>query len=32
VVFTPQWRPDDPADVGEHPERASILAVVGRKP
>jgi hypothetical protein len=32
VVFTPQWRPDDPADIGEHPERASILAVVGRKP
>lgn len=32
VVFTPEWRPDDPADVGQHPERAGILAVVGRKP
>jgi hypothetical protein len=32
VVFTPEWRPDDPADVGPAPERAGILAVVGRKP
>ena len=32
VVFTPQWRPDDPDDVGDHPEQAGILAVVGRVP
>jgi hypothetical protein len=32
VVFTPQWRPDNAEDVGEHPERAVMLAGVGRKP
>jgi hypothetical protein len=31
IVFTPEWRPDDPAEVGEHPELASQLALVGRK-
>jgi len=31
IVFTPEWRPDDPADVGEHPEQASQLALVARK-
>ncbi len=31
IVFTPQWRPDDPGDVGEHPELASQLALVARK-
>ncbi|MEV4145170.1 SAM-dependent methyltransferase [Amycolatopsis sp. NPDC049691] len=31
IVFTPEWRPDDPAEVGEHPERASQLALVARK-
>ncbi len=31
IVFTPEWRPDDPADVGEHPELASQLALVARK-
>jgi SAM-dependent methyltransferase len=31
IVFTPEWRPDDPADVGPHPELASQLALVGRK-
>ncbi|MEU4246474.1 SAM-dependent methyltransferase [Amycolatopsis sp. NPDC026612] len=31
IVFTPLWRPDDPADVGEHPEQASQLALVARK-
>ena len=31
IVFTPEWRPDDPAEVGEHPEQASQLALVGRK-
>ncbi|MEU0532827.1 SAM-dependent methyltransferase [Amycolatopsis tolypomycina] len=31
IVFTPEWRPDDPADVGERPELASQLALVARK-
>ncbi|WP_206793415.1 SAM-dependent methyltransferase [Amycolatopsis sp. MtRt-6] len=31
IVFTPEWRPDDPAEVGAHPEQASQLALVGRK-
>ncbi|WP_086843955.1 SAM-dependent methyltransferase [Amycolatopsis kentuckyensis] len=31
IVFTPEWRPDDPAEVGEHPEHASQLALVARK-
>jgi hypothetical protein len=31
LVWTPQWRPDRDADVGEHPERARIYAAVGRK-
>jgi S-adenosyl methyltransferase len=31
IVFTPEWRPDDPAEVGEHPEQASQLALVARK-
>ncbi|MCR6481698.1 SAM-dependent methyltransferase [Amycolatopsis sp. OK19-0408] len=31
IVFTPQWRPDDPAEVGAHPELASQLALVARK-
>ncbi|HET6504864.1 MAG TPA: SAM-dependent methyltransferase [Amycolatopsis sp.] len=30
VVFTPQWHPDHPDDVGDHPEHAGILAIVGR--
>lgn len=30
VVFTPQWRPERPADA-EDPERALALAAVGRK-
>jgi SAM-dependent methyltransferase len=32
VVFLPQWRPEDPGDVGDHPERAGQYAGVGRKP
>lgn len=32
VVWTPQWRPDDPAEVPEHPEKAVLLAGVGRLP
>ncbi|MGK3206669.1 SAM-dependent methyltransferase [Amycolatopsis sp. MEPSY49] len=31
IVFTPEWRPDDPGEVGEHPELASQLALVARK-
>ncbi|MGW3958578.1 SAM-dependent methyltransferase [Amycolatopsis sp. NPDC005003] len=31
IVFTPEWRPDDPSEVGEHPEQASQLALVARK-
>lgn len=32
VVWTPEWHPDDPADVPEHPERAVMLAGVARLP
>ncbi|HEY8474810.1 MAG TPA: SAM-dependent methyltransferase [Natronosporangium sp.] len=32
VVYVPQWRPEDPDDVGEHPERSGQYAGVGRKP
>ncbi|WP_158886939.1 SAM-dependent methyltransferase [Amycolatopsis anabasis] len=32
VVFTPEWRPAHPDDVGDRPERAVMLAAVGRKP
>jgi hypothetical protein len=36
VVYLPQWRPDSPHDVGEHPELSSSYAAVGhlrnRKP
>jgi len=31
IVFTPEWRPDDPSEVGENPELASQLALVARK-
>jgi hypothetical protein len=31
LVWTPQWRPDRPQDVGEHPERLVTYAGVGRK-
>ena len=31
IVFLPQWRPDDPADVGEAPEECGGLALVARK-
>jgi SAM-dependent methyltransferase len=31
LVWAPQWRPESPDDVGEHPERASNLVGVGRK-
>lgn len=31
VVFLPQWRPDDPVTAGDHPERFTGYAVVGRR-
>jgi SAM-dependent methyltransferase len=31
LVHIPLWRPDDQAEVGEHPERANGFAGVGRK-
>ncbi|MEN3357120.1 MAG: hypothetical protein V7637_1102 [Mycobacteriales bacterium] len=31
LVWTPQWRPDRPDDVGAHPERLVTYAGVGRK-
>jgi S-adenosyl methyltransferase len=32
LVWTPQWRPDSPGEVGDHPEHSLVLAAVGRKP
>jgi S-adenosyl methyltransferase len=31
LVWTPEWRPEDPEDVGEDPGRSSTYAGVGRK-
>jgi SAM-dependent methyltransferase len=31
VVFLPEWRPDDPAAAGAHPERFTGYAAVGRR-
>jgi hypothetical protein len=31
LVWTPQWRPDSPDEVGEHPERLVTYAGVGLK-
>lgn len=31
VVYSPQWRPEDPEDVPERPELAAIHAAVGRR-
>jgi hypothetical protein len=31
LVHLPLWRPDSPADVGEHPERYGAFGGVGRK-
>ena len=31
VVFTPQWRPEHPNDVGDHPEHSGALSLVARK-
>jgi hypothetical protein len=32
LVWAPQWRPEHPGDVGEHPERSVNYVGVGRKP
>lgn len=32
IVWTPQWRPDAPDDVDDHPERSLVYAAVARKP
>lgn len=32
IVFTPQWRPESPEDVGDDPSQANLYAAVGRKP
>jgi SAM-dependent methyltransferase len=32
LVWAPLWRPEHPDDVGEHPERSSNYAGVGRRP
>jgi hypothetical protein len=31
LVWVPEWRPDHPDDVDEHPERIGIMGAVGRK-
>lgn len=31
LLWTPQWRPESPEDVGENPEASLVLAGVGRK-
>ena len=32
IVFTPEWRPETPEDVGTDPSKANLYAAVGRKP
>jgi hypothetical protein len=32
VVFTPQWHPESPEDVGERPQDSAVYAAVGRRP
>lgn len=32
IVWTPEWRPETPEQVGEHPESSVIYAGVGRRP
>ncbi|GLZ34590.1 hypothetical protein Lesp02_67770 [Lentzea sp. NBRC 105346] len=32
IVFTPEWRPETPEDIGEDPRKANLYAAVGRKP
>jgi len=31
LVWTPQWRPEHPDEVGDHPERSATYVGVGRK-
>lgn len=31
LVWAPQWRPERPEDLGEHPEQSVVLVGVGRK-
>ncbi|MHA6800546.1 SAM-dependent methyltransferase [Bounagaea algeriensis] len=31
VVYAPEWRPDAPGDVGDHPERSIVYGAVGYK-
>ncbi len=31
IVWVPQWHPDSPDDVDDHPERSSVYAGAGRK-
>jgi len=32
LVWTPQWRPESPDDVGDDPESSLVMAAVARKP
>jgi SAM-dependent methyltransferase len=32
IVWAPQWHPESPDDVGDRPERSSVVVGVGRKP
>jgi len=32
LVWTPQWRPDSPDEVGDNPESSLVMAAVARKP
>lgn len=32
LVWTPEWRPDSPEDLDEHPESSLVFAGVARKP
>ncbi|KAA2261699.1 hypothetical protein F0L68_15745 [Solihabitans fulvus] len=31
LVYAPEWRPDSPEDVGEHPESCALYVGVGRR-
>jgi len=32
VVYVPEWRPESPEDVDEHPERSCAYGAIGCKP
>jgi hypothetical protein len=32
VVYVPEWRPESPEDVDDHPERSCAYGAIGRKP